>query len=289
MKKMIASILLLLNLTLKAEKPSVVTTFSVIENLATQIGSDHIQVDNLVGAGIDPHTFEPNVKDIEKVKRADLIFANGVHFEPWLDKLIQISKTKAKVIYISRQSKLRKVKINFATIEDPHIWNSPYEVLNCIQVISEALIEKYPEHKLSFIKQSRALSNEVKFIDNEYKIKFEKIPLEKRVILTTHDSIGYLTNRYGILSLSTLGLSTSEDFKTKDLSELISNIQKYQIKTLFTEKNHHQILSQKLSSKLRLQLGKPLYLDGLSPQNEPANTIQNMLKYNLSTIFAAFE
>lgn len=79
----------------------VVTTFSVIEDLVKNIGPSHLEITNLVPPGEDPHLFEPKPKDIEKVRSADIIFANGFMFEPWLNKLISSSKTKAKVSIVT--------------------------------------------------------------------------------------------------------------------------------------------------------------------------------------------
>ena len=99
----------------------------------------------------------------------------------------------------------------------------------------------------------------------------------------------YIATDYNIISLAPIGLSTSEEFRTKDLADLIGNIKKYDIKVIFSEKSHHQILSEKLANKAKLKLGNPLFLDGLSLPGEGASNVEDMLNYNLGQIIGSMK
>jgi zinc/manganese transport system substrate-binding protein len=270
-------------------KFKVVTTFSVIEDLTKSIGTSNIEVTNLVAAGEDPHLFEPKPSDIEKIKSADLIFANGLMFEPWLNKLVSSSNTKAKVSIVSNKITPRQLIEDQHSVNDPHAWNSPRQVLKYIDVITERLSSELPNDREQFRNNSEKLKSEINAIYNKYKVSFDKIPKARRAILTTHDAGFYLCEDFEIKSLSPIGLSTTEEFKTQDLAKLIEDIKTYSIKTIFSEKSHHQILSEKLADKAKINLGKPLYLDGLSDQSGPASTVLKMLNYNLEQIKISLE
>lgn len=284
----IALVMVLLSQSALA-KIKVVTTFSVIEDLVRNIGPQNIEITNLVPAGEDPHLFEPKPSDIEKMKTANIIFANGLMFEPWLNKLITASKTKAKVSIVSYKVSPRQLEEDGHSVTDPHAWNSPRQVIKYIDAISERLVEEIPQDKEQIKKNSDNLKSQINKIYKKYKSHFDKVPESKKAILTTHDAGFYLCEDFGIKSISPIGISTSEEFKTEDLTKLFDDIKSYSIKVIFSEKSHHQILSEKLSKKVNLKLGEPLYLDGLSDKSGPASTLQKMLSYNLEQIKKSLE
>jgi zinc/manganese transport system substrate-binding protein len=109
------------------------------------------------------------------------------------------------------------------------------------------------------------------------------------VLLTTHDAAGYLAKTYSIKAPAPIGLSTSDDFKTADLSRLLSDIDKYKVKVIFTEPSYHKVLSERLAMKANIQLGPELYLDGLSVKGGPADTVERMLNHNLESILVSME
>lgn len=267
----------------------VVTTFSVIEDLVKNVASDKVEIFNLVPAGEDPHLFEPTPTDIEKVKQADIVFTNGLMFEPWVYKLVRISKTKAKVVVLTQNIKPRSFEIRGQKVSDPHAWNSPVEILKYVDALQESLSQEQAQDAGFFKSNSALFKKKIKAIDDKYRMLISKVPKEKRVVLTTHDAGFYLCDNYEIRSISPLGLSTSEEFKTSDLSKLLVNIKKYNIKIIFSEKSHHQLLSKKLANKAQLTLGKPLFLDGLSTKAEGAATVLEMFEYNLDQILHAID
>ena len=105
------------------------------------------------------------------------------------------------------------------------------------------------------------------------------------MLLTTHEAAGYLCQRYKIRLLTPLGLSTTEEVRPADLAQLLEDIQKYKVKTLFSENGHNQILAEKIVAKAKVKLGGTIYLDGLSDVGGPADTVEKMLRYNLNLIY----
>jgi zinc/manganese transport system substrate-binding protein len=192
-KQLVAALVMLfLNAEIASAKLKVVTTFSVIEDLTRTIGTNNIEITNLVPAGEDPHLFEPKPSDIEKLKSADLIFANGLMFEPWLNKLVSSSKTKAKVSIISYKITPRQLIDDGHSVTDPHAWNSPRQVLKYIDAIAERLSSELPKDREQFRNNSEKLKAEINEIYKKYQIAFDKIPKARRAILTTHDAGFYL-------------------------------------------------------------------------------------------------
>jgi zinc/manganese transport system substrate-binding protein len=262
----------------------VVVTFSTLENLVQEIGGNQVNVKSLVRAGDDPHFFEPKSSDIQALRSANIIFANGLGFEPWLDKLIRTSKTTAKVSIVSYKVKSRSLNVDGFESIDPHAWNSPTYLTSYIDSIANRLCAESPLKTSYFTKNASLLRDKILKIKKDFEKRFDKISSDKKIILTTHDAAFYLCEEFGIKPIALLGLSTNTDFKTKDLSEALDKILKYQIKTLFSDDSSHQVVIQKLARKIKLKLSQPLYLDGLSATPEPAGTALKALEHNLIQI-----
>jgi zinc/manganese transport system substrate-binding protein len=270
-------------------KPKVVTTFSVLGDIVSQLTDDEIDIINLVPGDRDPHLFEPGPKEINRIREARILFANGLHFEPWLDRLVQTSSMPLLVVYASRKAKLRMIMENGLQVADPHAWNSPPELVSYIEVISEELAKAFPNEAKDIGQRSRNFIGKIESIHSRFAKRLSKVPESKRVLLTTHDAAGYLAKTYSIKALAPIGLSTSDDFKTADLSRLLADIDTYKVKVIFTEPSYHKVLSERLAAKAKIQLGPELYLDGLSAKGGPADTVERMLNHNLESILVSME
>ncbi|NJM09844.1 MAG: zinc ABC transporter solute-binding protein [Bdellovibrionaceae bacterium] len=270
-------------------KDKVVTTFSVLEDIVLHLSDDEIEVVNLVPGGTDPHLFEPGPRELNKVREAKILFANGLHFEPWLDHLVKASPDGLIVVYASRDVKPRTLGEHGLHIEDPHAWNSPKELVSYIQVVADELAKAFPKEAVDVRRRAKDFIAKIESIHTHFAKKFEQTPESKRVLLTTHDAAGYLAKAYSIRTISPIGLSTSEDFKTADLSRLLADINRYKVKMIFTEPSHHKVLSERLAAKAKLRLGAELYLDGLSAKGGPADTVEKMLNHNLESILVSME
>ena len=243
----------------------------------------------MVSGGIDPHMFEPGPREVKQVRSAKILFANGLYFEPWLDNLVKTASNDLTLIYASKEVKVRKMKDGDKLTKDPHAWNSPAELIVYIKVITDALVKNFPDKSSSIKQRSSKFIKKVRAINTKFSRGFSKVKAENQVMLTTHDAAGYIADTFGIKSISPLGLSTAEDFKTADLKKLLEQIKAYKVKVIFTEPNHHKILSERLAQKTQLKLGPELYLDGLSPKGGPADTVEKMLNHNLSLILASMK
>jgi zinc/manganese transport system substrate-binding protein len=270
-------------------KPKVVTTFSVLGDIVSQLTDDEIDIINLVPGDTDPHLFEPGPKEINRIREARILFANGLHYEPWLDRLVQTSSMPLLVVYASRKAKPRMTMKNGLEVVDPHAWNSPPELVSYIQVISEELAKAFPNEAKDIGQRSRDFIGKIESIHARFAKRLSQIPESKRVLLTTHEAAGYLAKTYSIKTLAPIGLSTSDDFKTADLSRLLADIDTYKVKVIFTEPSYHKVLSERLAAKAKIQLGPELYLDGLSAKGGPADTVERMLNHNLESIVVSME
>lgn len=118
------------SLSFAAENPKipVVTSFSILGDITRKIGGEHIQVMALVGPDEDAHTYEPSPDDAKALLNARLIIKNGLGFEPWLDRLVTSTETRATLVTASEGVTAHSMEEDGAIIPDPMpgtIWRMP--------------------------------------------------------------------------------------------------------------------------------------------------------------------
>ena len=123
-----------------ADKLAVVTSFSILADLTRQVGGEHVQITDLVGADEDAHTYEPTPDDAKALLKARLIIKNGLGFEPWLDRLVASSASKTPVITASRGVIPRTLDEDGEQIPDPHAWHNLANSELYVHNITQALI-----------------------------------------------------------------------------------------------------------------------------------------------------
>ena len=151
MRALLVLFSLMLSMSLSAaEKLQVVTSFSILADMTHQVGGDHIQITNMVGPDADAHTYEPTPDDAKALLKAKLIIKNGLGFEPWLDRLVTSTETKAAVISASHGVIPRSLNEDGETISDPHAWHNLANSELYISNITKALIAADPANRTDY-------------------------------------------------------------------------------------------------------------------------------------------
>ena len=127
-----------------ADKLQVVTSFSILDDITHQIGGDHIQISNMVGPDADAHTYEPTPDDAKALLKARVIIKNGLGFEPWLDRLVTSTETKATVVTASKGVISHTMEEDGETIPDPHAWHNLANAEIYVNNITKALVAADP-------------------------------------------------------------------------------------------------------------------------------------------------
>lgn len=268
-----------------AEPLKVVTSFSILRDLVQEIGGNNIIVDNIVGINSDTHVYEPTPQDAKKLANADLVFINGMGFEGWIKRLIEASGYKGEVIettsnIVHKQDASHSQCENKAHSMDPHAWHSLKNVIQYVNVITEGLIKKDPIHAAEYRKNAKRYKQKLEALDKELKTKFSQIPLDDRIIVTTHNGFRYFGKEYGISFLSPVGLSTDSEPSPKTIAQIIEKIKESGIKTIFLENITSPKLIEQLAQETGAKIGPVIYSDALSGKDGPASTYLDMMSYN---------
>ncbi len=264
-------------------KFKILATASMWADMSRVIGGEFIDVETIVPIGSDPHLYEPTPNDVRKVNEADLIFINGFTFEGWLQKLINSSGTKAKSIIIT-EGITPITNPHFKNSTDPHAWMDAMHGMIYSSHITEALKSLDPEHAATYQANYEGYKKQLEALHQYIIDKINSIPLEQRILITSHDAFHYFGNRYGLQVESLIGTSTEADVQTGDFMRVNQLIKDRKIPAIFIESTINPKLMEQISRENKIVIGGKLYADSLGDENSPANTYINLLKNNANTI-----
>lgn len=269
-----------------ADKLPVVASFSILRDITQQIGGDHIAVIGMVGPDADAHTYEPTPDDAKALLNAKLIVKNGLGFEPWLDRLVTSTETKAPVVTASKGVISHTMVDDGETIPDPHAWHNLANAELYVNNITKALIQVDPANKDDYTRNSQAYLKVIHGLLAEAKVKLGNLPAGNRRIVTSHDAFGYLGQAYGIQFMAPQGLSTEREPSAAEVATLITQIRKDKVKAVFMENIKDARLLQQIADESGAQIGGTLYSDALAAEG-PASTFTGLFEYNMNTLHAA--
>jgi zinc/manganese transport system substrate-binding protein len=272
------------------DKPVAVATFSILADLTQRVAGDHAQVLTLVGPNGDAHVFEPGPKESADLAKADLLIANGLGFEPWLQRLEDASGFKGNVIVASDGV------TPFAAGEeeghegtDPHAFQDLANAEIYVANIAKGLSEVAPDHAADFKANADKLIAEITALDQQLKADFGAIPQERRRVLTSHDAFHYFGRAYGIEFVSVQGLSTEAEPAADDLVKVVRQARDGHLAAIFLENMSDPRLAETVAQETGLRVGGELYADALSEADGPAPDYLSLVRHNARQLLAGMQ
>lgn len=279
------------------EKIKVMASFSILADMAEQIGGDQVIVDRLVGAGEDAHAYNPSPIDVTNLMRADLIIINGLGFEGWLERLMTSTKDMPKIVVASAgilplnadDDEIGHKHVNGHDHGelDPHAWQNVANARIYAKNIAAALIAKDPERKSNYEANLVRYDLELEKLDTEIRNSIAAIPSEKRKLVTTHDAFGYFEQAYGIEMIAAVGVAADAQPSAKDIARIIRQIRDEAVPAVFLETMIDPRLARRLSVESGAKIGGTLFSDALSEKNGPAGTYIAMMETNIRELTRA--
>jgi zinc/manganese transport system substrate-binding protein len=287
-----ASLLSALPYAAGAQDKKVVATFSILGDLAKNVGGDRVEVSTLVGPDGDAHVYSPTPADSRRLAEAKLVIANGLKLEGWIARLIKSSGTKAHLVEAAKGIQPAKAEAghdhghSHAEV-DPHAWQSVPNVKLYVENIRDGLIAADPDGKADYDGNAAAYLAKLDALDTEIKAAVERIPRDRRKIITSHDAFGYFQKAYGIAFVAPQGVSTEAEASAKDVARIIQQIRRERIPAVFLENISDQRLAARIAKESGAKTGGRLYSDALSAPDGPAGTYIDMMRHNIRALSAA--
>jgi zinc/manganese transport system substrate-binding protein len=276
-----------------AEKPRVVATFTIIGDLVEAVGGDAVAVTTLVGPDGDVHVFEPRPADVAAVARADLIVANGLGMEPWLERLTEAADFNGKTVIASADVTplpFKEEADSSGTMpDDPHAFQDLSNGRLYVKTIAAALEEAAPDDADAIAARAARLDAEMAALDQAIKAKLGALPAANRRILTSHDAFHYFGKAYGLDILSIQGVSTETEPSAADLAAIARQAKSGRVKAIFLENMSNPALAQTISAEAGLPVGGELVADALTEEGGLAPHYLDMFKYNLAELLKVLQ
>jgi zinc/manganese transport system substrate-binding protein len=268
-------------------KLPVVATFSILADLARDVGGDRVEVISLVGPNGDPHVYQPSPEDAKNLNAARLILVNGLGLEGWLDRLIKASGAKAPIIVATKGIAPRKMEEDGKIGLDPHAWQSIPNAEIYVANIRDGLIAVDPAGADAYRANAAACLATLADLDKEVRAALAKIPAQRREIITTHDAFGYFGEAYDFKFIAPEGVSTESEASARDVAKIIRQIKAEKIPAVFLENVTDPRMAKRIAEESGATIGGALYSDALSPPDGPAPTYVDMMRNNIKQLTAA--
>ncbi len=277
-----------------AEALPVVASFSILGDLTQQIGGDRVQVHTLVGAGADAHVYQPTPADAKTLSRAKLVIVNGLGFEGWIDRLIESSGYRGKLVVASKGiNAIRQARAHAdrnaqqAGDLDPHAWQDLANARRYVLNIAEALGDADPANRSFYQANASRLNQQIDRLDVEIRAAFNALPAERRKVVTSHDAFAYFGLAYGIRFLAPVGISTDAEPSAGEVGAIIRQIRQERIRAMFIENIADPRLLERISRESGARIGGTLYSDSLAKPGNPADSYLGMMRQNAKTLATA--
>lgn len=266
------------------EKPSVVTTTTMIEDLARQIGGDAVEVKGIMRPGGDPHLHQPTPKDAKMVAKSDLVLTNGMYLEGWLDDLARNAGGEREVVEVSKGVKPISMDGSPGGV-DPHMW---FEIANwkiAAGHVVGALEKVVPKEEHQGMRERHdAYVKTLDALDGWVKAQLETVPEAKRVLITSHDAFNYFGRAYDVRVVGIQGTSTEQEAGQRDVANTIELVKKHDVSAVFVETSVNPALIERVAKETGAKAIGPLYSDSLGGEGSGATTYVGMITQNVKMI-----
>lgn len=272
-------------------KLRVVATTTIVGNTVAEIGGDKIELQTLMGPGVDPHLYKASEGDVRRIGNAQIIFYNGLHLEAKLGGVLERLGGQRTVVAVTEKIPVEDLLVDedYGAHPDPHVWFDVKLWRYTVDVIRDALIKEDPDNQEYYTLRAKEYAEELLQLDEWVHQQLNRVEKEKRILITAHDAFRYLEKSYGIEVRGLQGMSTVAEASAQSVNNLAEFISTRKIPVIFIEssipKRNILAVQEGVRSKgFEVKIGGELYSDALGSLGSPAGTYTGMVKHNIETI-----
>lgn len=272
----------------------VVATIGQLADIAQIVGGDHVQVVGLMGPGIDPHLYVASEGDVDTLQQADIIFYNGLFLEAQMAEVFEQLAARKTVTAVAENIDPADL-LDWAQYEDqfdPHVWFDVKLWMKAVEAVRDTYVKYDPDNAADYQANTDAYLTELEALNAYVLEQAERIPTEKRVLITAHDAFHYFGRAYGFEVRGLQGISTATEAGTADVRDLADFIVERQIPAIFVEtsvpaRNIEALQAAVASQGFDVKIGGHLFSDAMGDAESGGNTYILMVRKNIDTIVGA--
>lgn len=262
-----------------ADENTIYTSCYASYDFTKRIVGDLYKVENLVPAGSEPHDFEPTAKDVAGLQTCKALFINGIGLEHWADDLPESINEKKQVI--TKDINILKVE----NVDDPHVWLSVKNAIKELENIKDIMTSLDKEHAEVF--EDNFNKEKTKFEALDVKYTQEIAALSNRYLVVSHAAFGYLCDAYNLNQIYVSGLTPDDEPTSKDLENIIKQVQDYNITTIFYEELVSPEISKKIADETGVKTETLNPLESLEEEDLQTEDYISIMESNLEKIKTA--
>ena len=284
---------MLLSLPLHAAPLQVVTSFSILADVVQQIGGEKVAVTSIIGPDEDAHGFQPRPSDARLLRQADLVVANGLGFDTWIERLARSSGHTRDIVIASERIDALEDSGHHGHHHghdhdhgplDPHAWQDVANVRIYARNIAEALQKADPARAEHYRAGHARYDASLAELDAEIRSTLSVLPLGQRKLVTSHDAFGYFGKAYGLRVIAAAGISYESEPSAAGIARLIRQLRRENVPVVFVENIADPRLIERIAREGGARIGGTLHSDALSGPDGGAATYIDMMRSNLNAI-----
>lgn len=279
---------------LSGRKIRVVATIGMIAEMVKQVGGERVEVEGLMGPGVDPHLYKASEGDVIRMASADIVVYNGLHLEGKMagvfERMGNRIRTVAVTDGIDREKLLRPPE--FKGAYDPHVWFDVTLWMNAVKTLEKALTAMDPAHGDVYRANGTKYLKSLELLDRYVRREALLVPPRKRVLITAHDAFNYFGRAYGFQVRGLQGISTVAEAGAADIQALARLIVENEIPAVFVESSvsprYIEALQEAVEARgFRVKIGGSLFSDAMGDPGTPEGTYIGMVRHNVDVIVPA--
>lgn len=267
----------------------VVTTFTVIQDIAQNVAGDAAVVESITKPGAEIHDYQPTPLDIVKAQDADLVLWNGFNLERWFEKFFHNVKDVPSVVVSDGVEPMGITEGPYNGKPNPHAWMSPSSALIYVENIRKALAEHDPKNAETYNKNAAAYAERIKAMDAPLRKRLSAIPKDKRWLVTSEGAFSYLARDYEMREAYLWPINADQQGTPQQVRHVIELVRDNGIPVVFSESTISDRPAKQVAKESGARYGGVLYVDSLSSEDGPVPTYLDLLRVTVETIAKGFE
>ncbi|MFL0693120.1 MAG: metal ABC transporter substrate-binding protein [Agrobacterium tumefaciens] len=286
--RLFALALLLPGTAFADDKPKVVTTFTVIADIAQNVAGDAATVESITKPGAEIHGYQPTPRDILKARDADLVLRNGLNLEAWFEKFLA---NLGDVPTVTVSDGVEPISIAGGAYDgkpNPHAWMSPENALIYVENIRKALTDIDPANAAIYEANARTYSDKIRAEIGPMQAEIAKVPENERFLVTSEGAFSYLARDLGMKELYLWPINADSQGTPQQVKAVVDQVIENKIPVVFSESTVSDKPAKQVAAETGARYGGILYVDSLSEPDGPVPTYLDLLKVTVSTIVKGF-
>ncbi len=266
-----------------------VATVGMVADIVRHVGGPHVEVTQIMGAGVDPHLYKTTRDDVELIMNGDIVFYSGLMLEgKMIDTLVRIGRSKPVYAVTEMiEPEFLLEPDDFAGHYDPHVWMDVSAWAKCVDAVAKALEEFDPPHSSEYQQNAERYRKELEALHEYGRQRIATIPKERRVLITSHDAFNYFGRAYVLDVQGVQGISTESEAGLQRINELVDMLVDKKIKGVFVEssvprKNVEAIAAGARARGHEVIIGGELFSDAMGEHGTYEGTYVGMLDHNIT-------